>query len=220
MKNICGALASERRANDMENLKQSNILHRVLGGIPIIGQALVIFAEHTEMGVSQYGVFLGLLRGAVIGVVIAAMMIAASEAAVAAFDVTREWVSVHITSSMKAGIRMRVLYEHAKRELDQYNALHKAAETPSPETETAQANAKSDCPSINPIKPCLWLMLHRSEKLVYVMGVHDGDFTLWDNGRKDWSFGQLIEKLDKFYSDAGHGDVPVIDGMRIVMGDR
>jgi hypothetical protein len=89
----------------MENeIKRLSIAHRFFSSIPFIGTPLVILVEHTEMGIAQYGSFLGLLRGAMIGLILAVSLIVVSEVAVAAFDVGRFWIEVHVTSRAKVAI--------------------------------------------------------------------------------------------------------------------
>ena len=196
----------------MDQIKQSGILRTLGGRIPIIGSALDMFIAHTEMGMEQYGSFLGLLRGVVIGIVIGITLIAVSEVAVALFDVGRFWVSVHVTSHYKAAIG-----EEASRQA--FEELNR----PSHERHHDEASGQAaTCPTQLPIEPCFWLKIPKYEKLGYILGVHDavaGNSQPWNElFPADLSFGERIEALDKFYADGAHHDIPVIDAMREVRG--
>jgi len=104
-KTFYGDPALKRLVDDMESTQQANILRRLLPNIPLIGSSLSVFLEHTEMGIVQFGLLIGLLRGAAIGLTIAITLIAFSEAVTAAFDVIREYILVNGTAQIKVHIR-------------------------------------------------------------------------------------------------------------------
>jgi hypothetical protein len=65
----------------MENqLKQAGIGQKFVGSIPVAGPALGIWLEHRQMGIAQYGRFLGLVRGAVVRLILCIGLIVVSEA--------------------------------------------------------------------------------------------------------------------------------------------
>jgi hypothetical protein len=198
----------------MDQIKQTSNLRKWFGSIPIVGSALGVFVEHTEMGIAQYGPFFGLLRGAVIGIIIGVALIAVSEVAVALFDVGRFWVSVQVTSRYKAAIG-----EEASRKA--FQELNRPYHERHHDERPASAQAGT-CPTQIPIEPCFWLKLPKNEKLGYILGAHDageGNPELRNAlFPTDLSFGDTIEALDQFYADGAHYDIPVIDALREVRG--
>jgi len=84
---------------------EKSIWIRMISSTPIVGTALALWIEHTEMGIAQYGTLIGLMRGTVIGFVIAITLLSASEAAIAVFDVVREEVKLRCTYQIIAGRR-------------------------------------------------------------------------------------------------------------------
>jgi hypothetical protein len=199
-------------------IKHSSILHRVVSSIPIVGTALAILIEHTETGMAEHGKFIGLVRGVAIGLGLAVGLIAASEAAVAVFDIVRFKIDVDYLSHVKYAIGAEASRKAIEEINRPYYERHK--QSPPSNADTVRTKSTSDCPARGPIKPCFWLKLGKYEKLHYVLGVHDGvagEPGLWNElFRKDWSFGDTVEKLDRFYTNSANHDVTVIDAMREV----
>ncbi len=110
--------------NSINNeLKQPNILLRLASSLPVLGNALAIVIELTETGIAQYGYILGLLRGMLTGLVLAAVLIVTSEVLVAVFDVGRYYIAMHYLESIKAQIRADMLHEDEETELQKLREI-------------------------------------------------------------------------------------------------
>jgi hypothetical protein len=103
--------------------KQTNILLKLASSLPVIGTPLAILIEHTELGIAQYGFILGMLRGALVGVVLAIGLIGVSEGLVAVFDVGRYYIAIHYLESIKAGMRADMINEGDEQELQKLRKI-------------------------------------------------------------------------------------------------
>jgi hypothetical protein len=184
---------------------EKSIWVRMASALPIVGTALAMWIEHTEMGMAQYGTFLGLLRGALIGLVIAAAMIAASEGVVAAFDMIRFKVKVCCLAHIKYQIGEDANRQAAEELNRPYYERH---------------NPSNSCDTTLPVPVCFWRMLSHYEKLHYILGIYDA---VNDDDQKasslfnsKHSFGEIIGQIDEFYATGKHDDVPLIDALRKV----
>jgi hypothetical protein len=194
-------------------METQNIVVRMISSIPIVGPFLALGMEHLQMG---------LLRGAVVGLIIAVALIAASEAVIAAFDVGREWVSVHITSSMKTAIRGDFAANQDKEDLDKFYAREKKRIPGQVLQHTASVDqpVQSTCANEPPIAGCFWATLPHLEKCAFVLGAHDAIHKNYD-GRKLFpagSFEDLVRQLDEFYKDPAHEGTLVIDALQEMGG--
>jgi hypothetical protein len=94
---------------------EKSILMRIVSSIPIVGTALALWLEHTQLGMAQYGSFWGLLRGLLVGLVIAITLLGLSEGAIAVFDVGREYINLHVTATPKTEIRTEIMADETKK---------------------------------------------------------------------------------------------------------
>jgi len=96
---------------------ERGLLHRLFSSLPIIGPAMGLFIEHTEMGIAQHGRCMGLLRGAILGTVLMMSLIAVSECVVFGFDMLRYALEVKWGASIKSDFRVE-----ATKRVDDDNA--------------------------------------------------------------------------------------------------
>lgn len=190
---------------------ERSLLHRLFNSLPIIGPAMGVFIEHTEMGIAQFGAFLGILRGAVVGLIIAAVLIALSETVIAAFDVGREWISVNYTSVWKAGIRGKVLDDQTQAELESYQK----GQRPNQAVPLPTSGRESVCSIESPVAGCFWVKLRYHDKAAFVVGVHDTIHKNHDgqNLFPVGTYADIVTRLDVFYQDPAHKTTPVVDAI-------
>ena len=199
---------------------EKGILTRMISSIPIVGTALALWLEHTQLGMAQHGKFLGLLRGLLVGLVIAATLIVASEAVIAVFDVGRFWLSAHVTSAIKTKIMVDKHEAYTEWALNQ---VKPQSEPTSKQSSNILAGQKTPytCQPALPVRECGWSVLMPEEKMFYVIGIHDAVGTAWlrELYREGRSYADTVERLDKFYANTANAGVPVIDAMREVRGN-
>ena len=87
-------------------LKQPSILRRFFASLPIVGTPVSLLIEHTEMGMAQYGAFVGLLRGLCLGLAIAAALIVSAEAVTFGFEMVRYEFGMRYLEGWKSGRRV------------------------------------------------------------------------------------------------------------------
>jgi hypothetical protein len=212
-----------------------NILIRIVSSIPIVGTALALWLEHTEMGMAQYGSFVGLLRGLVIGMVIAVGLLGASEAVIAGFEIGRFWVTVHFTSHYLYAIGDKASRDAAEEMNRPYYERHPDERPPDehPPMKKEPSWFESSviaigrriwrsCPTDLPAQACMWKEWTGFEKSYYVMGIHDAvsrDPDRWNQlFVSESNFGGIVDNLNAFYAHGAHADIPVIDAQREVRG--
>lgn len=73
--------------------------YRMIESLPLgVGKCLALLWEITALGIARWGVLLGLLRGGLIGAILALTMFGLTEAVKTEYDIFSKWVRVHYTA--------------------------------------------------------------------------------------------------------------------------
>jgi hypothetical protein len=77
----------------------------------LIGKPVAVLAENIEASIAEHGPILGTVRGLLIGIMVAAALIAATEGVGFVFDLGRYWINMKYGESQKAEMRRKLLKE-------------------------------------------------------------------------------------------------------------
>jgi hypothetical protein len=111
-----------------EQLRQHGITYKICDSIPFLGKPITLVFDHTQDAISEHGFVVGSVKGVLVGLIIAIVMITSVEAATAVFDVVREEVRLRWTAPMIAARR-----QAAEDRTIEYSRLHQIHLGPHPE---------------------------------------------------------------------------------------
>jgi hypothetical protein len=96
-KNLAWAEEAAREA-----LTQRSGLYKFFDSVPLIGKPVAIVLDSVEEGIRRHGLVLGLTRGLLVGLIIAAALLVVSEGAALAFELGRSWIALNWGNGIKA----------------------------------------------------------------------------------------------------------------------
>jgi hypothetical protein len=123
------ALAEQRLALEeeasLEAFNQRTAAFRLFDSIPVLGKPVTIILDHLEKGIAVHGVILGLIRGGLMGVVLAAMLFAVSETVVAVHKVWGNWIELHYIAPAISEQRADTIEESTRTTIEEF--VHRGA---------------------------------------------------------------------------------------------
>lgn len=107
---------AEESAVDAFN--QRSRAFRFFDGIPVLGKPIAVLIDHVENSVAEHGLFIGLLRGALMGLVIAATVLAAAEGVMLAQRILHSYLQVHVEAPITSGQRTQAVEDDVQSDLE------------------------------------------------------------------------------------------------------
>jgi hypothetical protein len=105
-------------------IRQPSNLNRFFSSIPFIGPAMGFVIENTEMGIAQYGIVFGLIRGAAVGLAMAVTLIVIGEGVTVGFRLGRVWLDQNWVNQKEASIKIAVIEKQEKKNREIYVHKH------------------------------------------------------------------------------------------------
>ncbi|HEY1757676.1 MAG TPA: hypothetical protein VGG72_20050 [Bryobacteraceae bacterium] len=106
-----------------EAFLHQSMLYKFFESIPVAGKPIAIILDIMEKAIAEHGIILGGAKGLLIGIIIAALLIVASEAVLAGFEVVRQGVTLEWTAPMGAEQRTHAVEQNLV--LEQQRMFHR-----------------------------------------------------------------------------------------------
>jgi hypothetical protein len=105
-------------------MENRSIGYRIVDSIPFVGKALALVWETTETAIAQHGAVIGLLKGGVVGFVLAICMVVVGEGFYAAYGLGRIWLDYNLLNGYRSKIIEKAYRDSVDAEQKRYDLQH------------------------------------------------------------------------------------------------